>query len=141
MALSERGDRIARWILAGEITQDVTIDKSGQTLATTPGWRKKAKAAGIRVQLAERIVTTVQRALEDEGEVRIYFIDDRQTGSKDDWYVMVGVNDPDGAVFIGITPETLEETRDTNGLIFHIREMLDNVRPSGRPFGIQPSLN
>lgn len=138
MALSERGHRIARWILAGEITQDVTIDKSGQTLATTPGWRRKAKSAGVRIQLAERIVTTVQRALEDEGEVRIYFIGN---GSKDDWYVMVGVNDPDGAVFIGITPETLEETKNTNGLISHIREMLEAVRPNGRPFGIQPSLN
>lgn len=98
-------------------------------------------AAGIRIHPGEKLIEVICLALEDEEEIRIYFVNERQTGEKDDWIVMVSVQDPDGAVFIAITPGILAETKSTNGLIAYIKDMIDSTRPCGRPFGIQPSEN
>lgn len=141
MALSERAEKIAQKILKGKIVEDLAIDRNGNLLATELDWDKKVKAVGMKVPLAERLVFTIQRALEDEEEIRIYFVNERQTGESDDWIVMVAVQDPDGAIFIAITPGILAETKSTNGLIAYIKNMIASVRPNGRPFGVQPSLN
>ena len=141
MALSERVDKIAKRVLKGEIVEDISVDREGNLLATDPNWRKKVKSVGMRIALGEKLIEVIARALEDEGEIRIYFVDDRQKGEKDDWVVLVSIMDPDGAIFIGITPGTLAETKTTNNLIRYLQELLASVRPNGRPFGVQPSLN
>lgn len=141
MALSERVDKLANRILKGEFDPLIWIDRAERIHATTVDWRKEARKTGIKVNVAEKIVYAVTRGLEDEEQVRIYFLNERNTGEKDDWVVLVTVQDPDGAIFVGITPGILAEVRSAIGLAEYVRDMVASTRPSGRPFGVQPSLN
>lgn len=141
MALSERVDRLANRILQGEFQPLIWIDQAEKIHASTVEWREEAKKTGIKVSVAEKIVHAVMRGLEDEDHVRLYFLNERNRGEKDDWVVLVTVQDPDGAIFVGITPGILAEVKSAIGLAEYVRDMVASTRPSGRPFGAQPSLN
>lgn len=141
MSLSPRAQKLAERILNGEIVHLIEIKAGGETIATTHKWRELAKETGMRIKTAEDIVYAVQRGLEDEEEVRLYFLNERNTGEKDDWIVLVGLNDPDGAIFVGITPGILNDVKTVMNLAMYVRDMVDSTRPYGRVFGPQPSAN
>ena len=141
MSLSPRAQKLAERILNGEIVHTIEIKAGGETTALIENWLRTAKSVGLRDKTAQDIVYAVQRGLEDEEEVRLYFLNERNTGEKDDWIVLVGLNDPDGAIFVGITPGILNDVKTVMNLAMYVRDMVDSTRPYGRVFGPQPSAN
>lgn len=141
MALSQRCDKIAQKILKGKIPADIVIDSDGKATAVVQEWRRHVKKTGINTSTAEKIVYAATRGLEDEEEIRIYFVNERNTSEKDDWIVMITVQDVDGSVFVAVTPGILTEIKSVMGLARYLRKMVESQRPAGRPFGIQPSAN
>lgn len=141
MALSQRCGKIAQTILKDKIPADVVIDSDGLATGIVQDWIRHVKKTGIAAKTAEQIVYAATRGLEDEEEIRIWFVNDRNTGEKDDWVVLTAVQDVDGTVFVGVTPGILAETKSVMGLARYLRKMVESQRPAGRPFGVQPSAN